>query len=200
MIDAAHHVAVHVDQPAIGVVGKALVAGGIGQADDRLVVQAEVENRVHHARHRDGGAAADRDEQRILRVAEFLAQLFFERGDVGGHVVHQAGGQLAAALVVQVADLGRDRETGRHRQPDAGHLGQVGPLAAEQLLLLAAAFGLRAAEVVDHLFRLAVRGSAARRVGGRTCFRFALDADSCHVLTKGVDDRMDRGSKTRKIA
>ena len=52
VVDAAHDVAEHVDQPAVGVVGEPLVAGRVGEADDRLVVQAEVEDRVHHARHR----------------------------------------------------------------------------------------------------------------------------------------------------
>ena len=34
----------------------------------------EVEDRVHHPRHRDRRAGADRDEQRIVRVAEALAR------------------------------------------------------------------------------------------------------------------------------
>ena len=77
VIDAAHHVAVHVDQPAVGVVGEALVAGRVGDADHRFVVQAQVEDRVHHARHRAGRAATDRDQQRILRVAELACRAPF---------------------------------------------------------------------------------------------------------------------------
>ena len=50
-------------------------------------------------------------------------------------------GQRVAAGHVGVARLGRDREAGRHRQAEDGHLGEVGALAAEQeLLLLAALF------------------------------------------------------------
>ena len=58
--------------------------------------------------------------------------------------------------VVVGADLGRDREPGRHRQPDAAHLGEVRALAAEQRLHRPVAVGL-AAEEVDVL-----AGSAAR--------------------------------------
>ena len=45
----------------------------------------------------------------------------------------QALGQLAPVRVVGVADLGGDREAGRHGQAQARHLGEVGALAAEQL-------------------------------------------------------------------
>ena len=90
VVDAHDDVAEHVDQAAIGVVGEPLVAGGVRQAFDDCVVQAEVEDRVHHAGHRGRGAGADGDEQRDLRVAELLARLLLELGDVLAHFVHQA--------------------------------------------------------------------------------------------------------------
>src|SRR3712207_8551733 len=40
---------------------------------------------------------------------------------------------LLAVLVVPGADLGGDGEARRDGQADAGHLGEVGPLAAEQV-------------------------------------------------------------------
>ena len=54
--------------------------------------------------------------------------------------------------VVVGADLGGDREPGRHRQPDAAHLGEVRALAAEQRLHRSVAVRL-AAEEVDVLSR-----------------------------------------------
>ena len=42
------------DKAAISVIGKALVAGLGNQAFQRDIIKAEVENRVHHARHRHG--------------------------------------------------------------------------------------------------------------------------------------------------
>ena len=56
---------------------------------------------------------------------------------------------LAAVRVEVGADLGGDGETGGNGQADAGHLGQVGTLAAEQRLHGAVAVGLSAAEVVN---------------------------------------------------
>ena len=72
-----HHVGVHHDQAAIGVVDEARVVGLGDQAGDRARGEADVEDRLHHAGHRGARAGADRDEQRVLRVAELLAHDLF---------------------------------------------------------------------------------------------------------------------------
>ena len=83
---------------------------------------------------------AHRDQQRVLRVAEPAADLVLQRAQRPRHLHpqlrrHRAVGQVAPA------GLGGDREARRHRQPQPGHLGQVGALAAEQVLLVLAALG-----------------------------------------------------------
>ena len=153
MVDAHHHVAIHVDQPTIRIVSAPLVAGGVGQPDDRLLVQPQVQDGVHHARHRHGRPGADRDQQWVVDVAELLAGFFFQRFDRLANLRHQTIGQLASAFVVSVADGRGDREARRHRQSNARHFRQIRPLAAQQLLLRAAAVGLGLAEVVSHLRR-----------------------------------------------
>ena len=75
VLDAHGGRAEHVDEAAVAVVGEAGVAGLLGQALDRGVGQAEVEDRVHHARHRQRRAGADADQQRVGRVAELAAEL-----------------------------------------------------------------------------------------------------------------------------
>ena len=77
MVDAEHHVGIHLDEAAIGVVGEAAVGRAPRQALDGLIVEAEIEHRVHHARHRGAGARAHRHEQRIVHIAETRA------GDLG---------------------------------------------------------------------------------------------------------------------
>ncbi len=72
-VDAHDHVAEHGDEAAVGVVGEALVAGALGQPVDGLVVEAQVEDGVHHARHGEHGAGADGEEQRVLGIAQGLA-------------------------------------------------------------------------------------------------------------------------------
>ena len=72
-VDVEHDLAEHLHEPPVRVVREPLVPGLLGQAADRAVVEAEVEDGVHHPRHRDGRAGANGDEQRIALVAEALA-------------------------------------------------------------------------------------------------------------------------------
>ncbi len=73
MLEAEHHVRIHRDEAAIAVIGEAAIAGEFGERFDRLVVEAEIEHGVHHARHRGAAAGAHRHQQRIGRIAERLA-------------------------------------------------------------------------------------------------------------------------------
>src|SRR6266545_708108 len=85
-VDTVDHIAVHLHQPPVGVPGEALVPGYAGEALDRLVVEPQVEDRVHHPGHRERRPGADRDEQRVLSVAEALPRCLLEslkvRGDL----------------------------------------------------------------------------------------------------------------------
>ena len=52
VINAHHHVAVHLDETAVAVVGEPFVAAVRGQSFDAIVIEAEVEDGIHHPRHR----------------------------------------------------------------------------------------------------------------------------------------------------
>jgi hypothetical protein len=145
-VDAHHDLAVHLDQAAVRVVREARVAGARRQPIHRLVVEAEVEDRVHHPGHGDRRARAHGHEQRVLRVAEALAGPAFEGVDVPVDLGGEAVGQLVVPRrQVGTAGVRCDREPGGHRHAELGHLGQPDALAAEQL---AAALG-GLVEVVD---------------------------------------------------
>ena len=134
-VDVEHDAAVHRDEAAVRVVGEALVVGARGQALDALVVEPEVEDGVHHPGHRELGARAHADEQRIGGIAEAAAHRLLQLGDVGGDLVVEAG--RPAAVHVGAAGVGGDGEARRHRQLEhARHLGEVGALAAEEVLVL----------------------------------------------------------------
>ncbi len=151
VVHLEHDVRVHLDEAAIAVIGEALVARALGQRHDGRVVEAEVEDRVHHAGHRGAGAGAHRDEQGVRCIAEDLAG---ERADLGEALLDLVGefGRIGPAIrVVPGADLGGDGEAGRDRQAHIGHFGEVGALAAEQVAHARLAFGLAVAEGVDPL-------------------------------------------------
>ena len=151
VLDPHRRRAEHIDQPAIAVVGEPRIAGLLGQALDRGVGQAEVQDRVHHARHRQGRSRADTDQQRIGRVAELLADRFFHARERRLDLRLDLLGKLAAAVVIDRANLGRDREARRNRNADQAHLGEVGPLAAQKLFHVGAALGRAAAKGINVL-------------------------------------------------
>ena len=146
-----HDLGEHLHEAAIGVVAEALVATEGDQPLHRLVVEAEVEHGIHHARHGELRAGADGDEQRILGVAELLARLLLDDAQRREHLIpHPLGeGFAAVGAVVGVAGLGGDGKAGRHRQPGVGHLGDARALAAEQVAHLGVALG----EEIDPFLR-----------------------------------------------
>jgi hypothetical protein len=160
---ATDHVTEHLHEPPVGVPGAAPVARALRQPLDGTVVEADVENRVHHAGHGVAGAAADGDEQRVGGVAEPAPGLRLEPADrLLDGVIEARRGDAAAAHVCHA----RGRADGEARRHELGakharHLGDVGALAAEEISHLSRALG----EIVDPLgggggrgHRLDVRG------------------------------------------
>ncbi|OPZ58522.1 MAG: hypothetical protein BWY87_01417 [Deltaproteobacteria bacterium ADurb.Bin510] len=140
-VGAHDDVGVHLDETAVGIIGEALVAARLDQALDGLVVEAQVQNRVHHAGHRDARARTDREEQRVLGIAETFAHDGLDLGQSFLDLVLDILRQGLAALIIDGADFGRDGEARRHRNAQVAHLGQVGALAAQQVLHVGLALG-----------------------------------------------------------
>ena len=131
-VDAVNDLAVHLDQAPVRVVGEPRVPCRRSLTLDGNIIQAQVQDRVHHPRHRHGGTGPHRDEQRVKGVAEPLPRLLLERRDVLADLVVEALGHVLATRHVGAARIGRDCEPGRHRHPERRHLGQADPLAAEE--------------------------------------------------------------------
>ncbi len=148
VIDAEHHVPVHLDEAAVGVPGEARL-GRRGERVDGLVVEAEIEHRVHHAGHGGARPGAHRDEQRLRPVAENPAGQIGDRAERRFHLLLEVGRIGAVVGGEPGADFGRDGEAGGNGEPEARHLGKVGALAAQKLLHLRGAVSLAAAERVN---------------------------------------------------
>src|SRR6202035_3968684 len=98
-----HRLAEHLDEAAARVEGEALVLREGGQALGGVLVEAQVEDGVHHSRHREFRARADAHEEWIFGVAETLAGLPLEGLEVREHLFPQTLGKLATAGVVLAA-------------------------------------------------------------------------------------------------
>ena len=167
-----HDAPVHGDEAAVGVEGEALVAGLLGQTLDRAVVEAEVEDGVHHAGHGELGPRAHRDEQRVVGVADRPCPWPSPGGS--GPRPPRRRGPWATPGHVGPAGVGRDGEPGgTGRLEYRRHLGQVGALAAQEVLELHRA-GVRACgrsrrRTASGLLALAWRTACERRsLGGRS--------------------------------
>ena len=132
--DAEHDVGIHGDEAAIAVIGEAAVAGFLRQRLDGLVVEAEIEHGIHHARHRGARAGAHRHQQRIVLVAEGLAGDACRRAPAPSRPApRRSFGYCLLLRVVVSADVGGDGEARRHRQAEIGHFGKTRALAAQQI-------------------------------------------------------------------
>ncbi len=131
-VDAVDDLAEHLDQAPVRVACEARVARRPDEPSHGVVAQAEVEDRVHHPRHRDRGAGAHGQEERVLGVAEALSGLLLEAGDVLVDLVVEPW-NLVAAVHERAAGVGGDGEAGGDGNPELGHLSQPDSLAAEEL-------------------------------------------------------------------
>src|SRR5579884_4119105 len=150
-VDAERDFTEHLDEAAVAVVGKPRVAGLGGQAFHGLVIEAEVEDGVHHAGHGELGARAHAEQQRIGGVAELLARQAFQLFDGLPDLLVDFGGHFLIVIEEDVADVGDDRESRGDRHTGAAHLGQAGTFSAQQIPHGPVAVGGAAAEHVHVL-------------------------------------------------
>ena len=142
------NIRVHLDEAAVAVIGKAGVVGLFGQTLNSLIVQAEVQDGVHHTGHGLACAGTDGDQQRVLDGAEGLTGLLLKDAHVFEDVRFNLIVDFAVVSVVLGAGLGGDGEALRNRHTGVGHLGQAGALTTQNVLH----GGLVAAEGVMALF------------------------------------------------
>ena len=145
-----NHVGVHLDEAAVAVPGPAGIAGLAGENLHHVLVQAQVEDGVHHTGHRGPRAGADGDQQGILLVAEFLAGDFLHFDDILHDLRLDAVIDLLPVLVVLGARLGGDGKALGHGQADVGHFGQIGALSAQELAHVGVALGEQVDIFVSH--------------------------------------------------
>ena len=147
-IDVEDGLAEHLDEAAVGVPREALVTANGCEAEDGLIVQADVQDGFHHAGHGELGAASHGDEERVGGIAEAAAHLVLDAAQGGGDL---GGKRLGNRRLLEVcaARLGGDREAGGNGQTELRHLGEVGSLSSEEVLHGLVALG-EVVYVLDH--------------------------------------------------
>jgi hypothetical protein len=127
-----HHTAVHLDEAAVGVPRKTGIAALRSQSFHRHIIEPQIEDGLHHARHRHRCSRPNRHQQRVLAVAQVLPGGGFQPLQRVLHLGLQPLGELAAFQVVD-ADVAGNCESRRDWYADGGHLGETGTLPAEDV-------------------------------------------------------------------
>ena len=110
---------------------EAPVAARLGDRHRGLAVDAEVEDGVHHPRHRHRRPRADREQQRHRARAEALAGVPLQGGEVLEHLGEQPRGDRAVRGDAATG-VGGDDEPGRGGEALGGEPREPRPLAAEE--------------------------------------------------------------------
>jgi hypothetical protein len=129
--DAQHDAGIHLDEAAVAVPGEAGIASEGSHASHSLVIETEVEDGVHHARHRKLGARTHRDQEWTSRIAQTAVQRIFHEAQLSVHFLHQPCRQGLVIEVIFVAGIGCDREPRGHTDTTGRHFGKPGTFAAE---------------------------------------------------------------------
>ena len=122
LLNTHHHVAIHLNESAIGVPCKTWVLRRIGQSFGGCVIEAQVQNSVHHAGHGIPCPRTDRNQQRILDIPKLFTGLFLKPLDGLLQFAGKLRWILAPVLVIVDANFGRNRKTRGNRQSNLGHL------------------------------------------------------------------------------
>ena len=147
-------IGVHLDEAAVGVVDEARVAGGLDDPFRGLLIQADVQDGLHHAGHRLARARAHGHQEGIRRVSERVAHDLLDVSQAVGHLLVESRRVLALVLKEVRAHLGGDREAGGDGKPQvgmAGHFRKVGSFSAQEVLHLLIAVRPTPAEQVHEL-------------------------------------------------
>ena len=125
----------------VGAEGEVGVAELVGEDLDRAVVEPDVEDGVGQARHRAPRAGAQRQEQRALGAVEAPAGHRFQPLDAVPDIGAQRLRQGSAAGLGVAPGAGRERKSGRHRQVERRHDGEVVAFLAERFRRVGRSFG-----------------------------------------------------------
>ena len=131
-LHAEHHVTVHLYKAAVAVPSEAGVARLLSQGLGYLVVDTQVEDGVHHTRHRHGSTRANRYQLGVAGIIELVTGQFLDVSNRFHHIVlDHLNDSFAALLVIEGANLGSNGETRGNRNTNQVHLGKVSALATQ---------------------------------------------------------------------
>ena len=124
----------HLDEAAVRVPRETGIFSLLDETVDRLIVKTKVQNRVHHARHGHRSAGTNRDEQRILCIADLLTDAVLKILTIFLDGIENTFWPSVIRVGVFHTRLTRNSKTGRHRKANVRHFCKVRTFATEDRL------------------------------------------------------------------
>ena len=154
---AQHNVTIHLHKAAVAIPREPWIARLLGQCLGHIVVDTQVQDSVHHTRHRHGCTRANRYQLGIAGVVKLVTCQALDVLDRFLHIIldHLDNG-ITSLIIIETAHLGSDSETRRNGHTNQVHLGKVSTLATQQVSHVGTAFCLAVTKSVNRFHLLVV--------------------------------------------
>ena len=150
LLHAENDITIHLNKTAIAIPSEALVLGCGSQSQNRLIIQPQIQDGVHHAWHGVTGTGAHCNEEwHALGVTKLAVHDFFHGLHARFHLSLEACWVSALVCIVIGANFGCDCESGRNRKTNAAHLCEIRAFASEQCFHGTATIGFSVAEGIN---------------------------------------------------
>ena len=170
-----HDAGEHLAKAPVVVARESSVAGLSGECRLADIVDAQVQNRVHHAGHAHRRPRAHGHQERSNGAAQLPLRYRFDVRDAGTHRVQHRLGQCAAVAEVFAAGVGRQHESGWHRKAERTHARHAPRLAPDDL-------AIRQAGAIEHQPQRSRAHAVAHSSRFRSSRRSKSSCSSNHVV------------------
>ena len=141
----------HLDESSVAVPCPARISGLFGHCLNNLLIQTQVQDGVHHTRHRCASSGTNGYKQRILDIAELLAGDLFHLAHVLSDLSKDLVIDLTAVLIVLGTSFCSNGKSLRNRKSQICHLSKVSAFTTEQLTHVFIAFAEQVDPFSSHL-------------------------------------------------
>ena len=150
---AQHHVAIHLHETTVRVPCKACIARLARQAFHHFVIQAKIQDSVHHARHGSARTRTYGNQQRILHITEFGTHQCFHMGNgLFNFILQQSNDFILPHFIIFRTNFCRYCKARRNRNPYKVHFCKVGTFPTQKVSHIGLSFCLAVTKGINSFF------------------------------------------------
>ena len=148
-----HHVAIHLHETTVRVPCKACIARLTRQAFHHFVIQAKIQDSVHHARHGSACTRTNGNQQRILHITEFGTHQRLHMGNgLFNFILQQSNDFILPHFIIFRTNFCRYCKARRNRNPYKVHFCKVGTFPTQKVSHIGLSFCLAVTKGINSFF------------------------------------------------